>query len=133
MFPPSLTLKVISLIENAGIGISVVQGIRSDDLPAPCVSVLLESADNFNISLADVYRCNVMVKYEEHYADSSSAVVQNNFNQILDQFTIIDLVSKLNSSDYYVFQASVANVNSDIQNDFFVNEFSLEIIAERKV
>ena len=133
MFPPSLTLKVISLIENAGIGISVVQGIRSDDLPAPCVSVLLESADNFNISLADVYRCNVIVKYEEHYADSSSAVVQNNFNQILDQFTIIDLVSKLNSSGYHVFQASVANVNSDIQNDFFVNEFSLEIIAERKV
>lgn len=133
MFSPNLTLRVMSIIEDAGTGISVVEGIRSDDLPAPCVSVLLESADNFNISLADVYRCNIMVKYDEHYADSTSAVVQNNFNAILDQFTVEDLVTKLASFDYHIFQASVANISSDIQNDFFVNEFSLEIIAERKV
>ena len=133
MFSPNLTLRVKTILEEAGTGIQVVEGIRSDELPAPCVSVHLEQAENFSISLADVYRVVVNIRYEEHYADTSSNKVQDNFNLLLDQFTVEKLPHKLESSGYGVFDANLTNIQSDIQNDFFVNEFNLEIIAERKV
>ena len=133
MFDPNLTLRIQTMLGNAGTGIEVVEGIRSDELPAPCILVHLEQAENFSISLADVYRVVVSVRYEEHYADSSSSIVQNNFNQLLDQFTVEDLAKQVGSDGYHVFDANVTNIQSDIQNDFFINEFNLEIIAERKI
>ena len=93
----------------------------------------LRRAENFSISLADVYRVVVNVRYDEHYADTSSNQVQENFNLLLDQFTVEKLPEKLESIGYGVFDANLTNIQSDIQNDFFVNEFNLEIIAERKV
>lgn len=133
MFSPNLTLRIKTILEEAGTGIDIVEGLRSDDLPAPCVVVHLESAEGYSVGLADVYRVVVSVRYEEHYADSSSALVKSKFNNLLDQFTVEDIVEKVGSTGYHVFDANVTNVQSDIQNDFFVNEFNLELIAERKV
>jgi hypothetical protein len=133
MFPPSLGQRIMTILGDAGTGIDVVEGIRSDELPAPCVLVHIESAENHNVSLTDVFRVNVVVRYEEHYADANSNVVQANFNLLIDQFMVDNLTEKVGSFGYHVFQASVGNITTDIENDFFVNEFNLEILAERKV
>lgn len=133
MFPPSLNLRVMTILGDAGTGIDVVEGIRSDDLPAPCVSVHIESADNYGSTLTDVFRVNVVIRYEEHYADASSNVVQQNFNLLLDQFLVDNLTEKLGADGYHIFIANMGSIRTDIENDFFVNEFNLELLAERKV
>ena len=37
----------MTIVDSAGTGIKTVEGLRSDDLPAPCVSVHIQSAENF--------------------------------------------------------------------------------------
>ena len=132
MIPSTLFLRIKSKVETTGLGIPVVEGLRSDDLPAPCVAIHTQSAENFNKGFTDVYRGLVSIRYDEHYADTNSVVVAQNFDQIIDQFTSDNLTSQLGGSSYKVFRASIEEINSEIINDFFSNEILLEIIFERE-
>jgi len=127
----ALVRKVISVAESTSVDVDIVEGLRSEDLPAPCISVHLESAMNFNQSLTDVFNVVITVKYEEHHADQPSGVVNDNFKKLLDAFVVNNITSKLNAEGTTVFNAKVTDVSTAISGDFFVNQFSLELIAER--
>lgn len=132
MIPDNLILRIKSKLESAGTGIPVVEGLRSDDLPAPCIAVHAQSAENFNKGFTDVYRGMVSCRYDAHYADSNSSVVQQNFQLLMDQFSSDNLSVELDGYGYKCFRASVEQATSEIINDFFSNEILLEIIYERE-
>ena len=132
MIPNNLILRIITRIENAGLNVPVVQGLRSEDLPAPCIAVHAQSAENFNKSFTDVYRGLVSCRYDEHYADNSSTVVKDNFDAIINQFSVDNISSELEGFGYQIFRVSIESCVSEIINDFFSNEILLEIIYERE-
>jgi len=123
--------QVISVASSAELPISIVEGLRSEDLPTPCISVHLESATSYNTSLTDVFNMLFTVKYEEHYADQSSETVNNNFKLLLDQFIVDDITKKLSTESSKVFNANVTDIETTVSGDFFVNQFSIQMIAER--
>ena len=100
MIPNNLILRITSRIEGAGLNVPVVQGLRSEDLPAPCIAVHAQSAENFNKGLTDVFRGLVSCRYDEHYADNSSTVVKNNFDAIINQFTQDNIGKELEGFGY---------------------------------
>lgn len=132
MIPANFTQRIITIVDSAGTGVKTVEGLRSDDLPAPCVSVHIQSAENFHKEMTDVFRVYAVVRYEEHYADASHTVVKQKFNYILNQFLIDDLTTQMQGFGYHMFKASVDSISSETQNDFFINEFVLECILERE-
>lgn len=131
MFSEVLLQKVVQKLDSAATGVPVVEGIRSDELPAPCVLVHMDTADIFHPMLTDVFNLNITCRYEAHYADSKSSDVKENFGRLLSAFESDDLRGDLDGAGYTVFKANVGTINSDIQNDFFVNEFTLDLVIER--
>lgn len=127
----NLLRRVKTLALDANLGIDVVEGLRTEDLPTPCISVHLESAENFSNLLTDVFRTNITVKYEEHYGDSTSEEVSDNFKKLLDEFLVDKLVETINVAGVHVFEAKVDDILTDVQNDLFVSQFTLALIAER--
>ena len=106
--------------------------MRSEDLPAPCIAIHTQSSENFNKSFTDVFRAVVSIRYDEHYADSSSQIVQENFDLILNAFLGDDLTRDLGGSGYKMFRASIDGTNTEIINDILSNEILLELIYERE-
>lgn len=131
MFSELLLQKIVQKLDSAATGVPVVEGIRSDELPAPCILVHMDTADIFHPMLTDVFNLNINCRYEAHYADSKSNDVKENFGRLLSAFERDDLRSELEDTGYSIFKANIGQINSDIQNDFFVNEFSLELVIER--
>lgn len=123
--------KVKDVANASGLPISIVEGLRSEDLPTPCISIHLESANSFNASMTDVFNIIVTIKYEEHYADQNAETVNNNFKLLLDEYIVDSLVQKLSTIESKVFNASVTDVETSISGDFFINQFSIQMIAER--
>jgi hypothetical protein len=130
---PNLVSRVVQMVKNSGTKVSVVNGSRTEDLDLPCISCTLESTENFNVALTDVHRVNILVRYEEHFADKSSENILAEFQSILDRFMIDDLNGELAISGNTIFQSSVAGISTAVEGDILVNEFYLEIIAERNV
>lgn len=126
-----LVNRVIQIVKNSGTTIPVVKGARAEDSPLPVISCHMLNADNFSVSLTDVFRVAIEVKYEEHYADNTTANINAQFSSILDRFMIDDLVAELKIGGQNVFNAEVQNIATDTQGDIIVNQFLLEIITER--
>lgn len=127
----TIVRKVKSVAESSNLNISVVEGLRSEDLPTPCISVHLESAMNFNQGFTDVFTVLVTIKYEEHYADKPATIVNDNFKKLLDVFIVDDLIDKLTTPQSRVFNAKITDVSTSIAGDFFANQFTIEAVAER--
>jgi hypothetical protein len=123
--------RVATIADEITAPIQVVEGIRTEDLPTPCINVILESATEFHPQLTDVYRVNILVRYEEHYGDTTGNEVNNNFKELLDQFIVDDLASKLSVDKIHVFKASITDIGQDVDNDMFLNEFTVSTIMER--
>jgi len=127
----NLQKRVIQIVKNSGTEIEVVMGARSEDSPLPVISCHMVSAENFSVSLTDVFRISIEVKYEEHYADKSTTDINDEFSSILDRFTIDNLVEELRIGGQGIFNAEVQNVATDTQGEVIINQFILEIISER--
>jgi hypothetical protein len=132
MIPKNLFWRIQSKVVTTGLDIPVVEGLRSEDLPAPCIAIHTQSSENFNKSFTDVFRAVVSVRYDEHYADNSSQVVQQNFDLIVNAFMGDNLTRDLDGNGYKMFRASIDATNTEIINDFFSNEILLELIYERE-
>lgn len=129
----NLVNEVISLADSADTGVDVVQGLRTEDLPTPCISVHLESATSFNNMMTDVFIISIVIRYEEHHADSTSEEVASNFKKLLDVFVTDDVAKKLDQSVVKVFNAKVEDVSTSVENEYFVNDLRIQLIAERDV
>lgn len=123
--------RVADIVSGAISDVSVVKGLRSEDLDTPCVIVLVDSAENFNVHFTDVFRVNVSIRYEEHYADTTKDKMDAKFSAILSAFLVDDLVPELEIGGQAIFQAQVLSTSKTIEGDIFVNEIILEIISER--
>lgn len=123
--------RVADIVSGVISDVSVVKGLRTEDLDTPCVIVLVDSAENFNVHFTDVFRVSVSIRYEEHYADTTKDKMDANFSAILNSFLIDDLVPELSIGGQAVFQAQVLSTSKTIEGDIFVNEIILEIISER--
>lgn len=132
MFPEELLEKLISLLNGAGTGISVVSGMTAEDLPAPSMSVTLESAEGFHPQLTDVFSLMAVCVYDEHHADTTTEDVTEKFRKFVSVFTKDDLVDQLQGEEYHIFQAKIAQIATDLQGDFFSNQIQLEILIERE-
>ena len=131
MFPQELLDKIIALLTEAETGVEVVSGMTAEELPAPSMSVALESAEGFHPQLTDVFSLLAVCKYDEHHADTTTEGVNEKFRKFVSVFSQDDLVDKLQGEEYHVFQAKIAQITSDIEGDFFSNEITLEILIER--
>ena len=89
------------------------------------------NAENFNVSLTDVFRVSIEVKYEEHYADKGTNDINAEFSSILNRFLVDNLIEELKIGGQVVFNAEVQNVATDVQGEVIINQFMLEIITER--
>lgn len=127
----SAVKRIVSLAESSDLGIPVIEGIRTEGLPTPCINVFIENATEFSPSLTDVYRININVRYEEHYADSTGEEVNQNFKKLLDVFVVDDLSQKLSTDGIHIFLGSVSDIAQDVQNDLFINHFNISMIMER--
>jgi Iap family predicted aminopeptidase len=122
----------IKNLAGAGLNIPVVEGLRSDSLPTPCISVNATDMELFQASLSDVYIAHVSVKYEEHYADTDSGQVKANFDIIVDNFNRDNLASLLTGGGYHLFDARMESTSADVDGDIFCYELIIRLIIELK-
>lgn len=123
-------LQKIKTQAGQGLNINVVEGLRTENLPTPCISIVPVDMDRFSASLVDVFNCNVSVKYEEHYADITTEKAKANFDQIVRNFSDEELTQVLQGTTYHVFDARLESATSEVVGDFIVQELYLRIIAE---
>jgi hypothetical protein len=127
----NIVRRVVTIADSIEANIPVIEGIRTDDLPTPCINVFIENAVEHHPQLADVFQVNITVRYEEHYGDATGDEVNENFKSILDKFVVNDLVDILNVASIHVFKASVTDVMQEVDNDLFLNQFNISILMER--
>jgi|GEM_PF-5446174 len=127
----NIVRRIVTIADESEANIPVIEGIRTDDLPTPCINVFIDNAVEHHPQLTDVFVVNITVRYEEHYGDATGDEVNENFKRILDQFVVDELVEKLNVSGIHVFKASVTDIMQEVENDLFLNQFNISLIMER--
>ena len=127
----NIVRRIVTIADESEANIPVIEGIRTDDLPTPCINVFIDNAVEHHPQLTDVFVVNITVRYEEHYGDATGDEVNENFKSILDQFVVDELVEKLNVSGIHVFKASVTDIMQEVENDLFLNQFNISLIMER--
>lgn len=113
-----------------GLAIPVVDGMRTEDLPTPCISVQATDMDNFHASFTDVFNAHILVKYEEHYADITTVQAKANFDRIVDNFNSATLQNELGNVGYKIYDARIMQANQDVQGDILSFELTLKLILE---
>lgn len=123
-------INAIKSRAGQGLNIPVVDGMRTEDLPTPCISVQAQDMDMFHTSFIDVFNAHVLVKYEEHYADISTVQAKANFDRIISNFNIDNITSEMQGADYKLFDARIFSANQDIQENILAFELILKFIIE---
>jgi hypothetical protein len=131
MIPTSVT-NAIKSIAGQGLSIPVRDGLSTDSMETPVITVSPQSMEKFTSSLVDVFHVYVSVKYEEHYADVTTDRARNNFDTLVNNFNRDNLIDNMQGSNYHVFESRIESGSVDVVNDILVHEVVLYLIMELK-
>jgi len=129
---PDEFLDRIKVQAGQGLNIPVVDALSTENLPTPCISVGFISMDRFSITALDVFNAFIQIKYEEHYADTTTATAKGNFDVIVNNFNILGLKDLLQGQGYHLFDLRIENGSTSTEGDILCYQIDLLAIIEIK-
>lgn len=129
---PNELLDRIKVQAGQGLNIPVVDALSTESLPTPCISVGFVSMDRFSVTALDVFNATIQIKYEEHYADTTTASAKYNFDVIVNNFNRVELKDDLQGTGYHLFDLRIENGASSVEGDILCYQIDLLAIVEIK-